>query len=133
MWSCKPATARFLAEAKTTNWPLGGTLAEGVGHISGWDGVLLALADMPWIKPDTYQLVAAQLPPGKICVPVHKGRYGHPVGFSSDFYMELASLGGDTGARRLLQRFAERVVKLPLNDAAIHKDIDTPSDLEEFS
>jgi len=109
---------------------MGGTLAEASGHIPGWDGVIVALADMPWIAPATYLEVAAQLSAKRICVPARKGRRGHPVGFGSDFYLELRSLGGDTGARHLLKRHAKHVVELPVNDAAIHWDIDFPSDLK---
>ena len=103
---------------------MGGTLAEASGHIAGWDGVIVALADMPWIAPDTYLAVATRLSPKTICVPVREGRRGHPVGFGSDFYTALQSLGGDTGARRLLTRYAKQVVELPVNDDAIHRDID---------
>ena len=109
---------------------MGGTLAEASGHIPGWDGVIVALGDMPWIASDTYMKVAARLSPEIICVPSREGLRGHPVGFGSDFYSQLQSLGGDTGAKQLLKRFAKQVVELRINDAAIHRDIDTPADLK---
>ena len=108
---------------------MGGTLAEASGHILGWDAVIVALGDMPWTASDTYRKVAARLSPEVICVPSREGRRGHPVGFGSNFYSQLQSLGGDTGARHLLQRFSKHVVELPLDDSAIHRDIDTPADL----
>jgi len=108
---------------------MGGTLAEASGHIPDWDGVIVALADMPWIAPDTYLEVATRLSTEGICVPVREGRRGHPVGFGSDFYLELRSLGGDTGARHLLKKYAQQVLELPVNEEAIHRDIDFPSDL----
>lgn len=111
---------------------MGGTLAEASGHIPGWDGVIVALADMPWIAPDTYLEVATRLSAKRICVPVREGRRGHPVGFGSDFYAELRSLGGDTGARHLLKKYTETVFELPVNDVAIHRDIDFPSDLKDI-
>jgi len=110
---------------------MGGTLAEASGYIPGWDGVIVALADMPWIAPDTYLEVATRLSSNIICVPSREGHRGHPVGFGSDFYLELQSLGGDTGARLLLKKYAKQVVELPVNDPAIHWDIDFPSDLKE--
>jgi len=108
---------------------MGGTLAEASSHILNWDGAIVALADMPWVSPATYRAVAAGLSAAGICVPVHGGRRGHPVGFGSDFYPELQSLGGDTGARHLLRRYAGRLTLLPVEDAAIHRDIDLPADL----
>ena len=111
---------------------MGGTLAEASSHISGWDGVLVALADMPWIAPETYLEVGAQLSARRICVPTRENRRGHPVGFGRDFYLELQSLGGETGARHLLKKYTKHVVELPVDDAAIHRDIDFPSDLKEI-
>ena len=54
------------------------------------------------------------------------------MGFGSDFFSELLSLGGETGARQLLNRHTKHIVELPVNDPAIHRDIDFPSDLEQI-
>jgi molybdenum cofactor cytidylyltransferase len=108
---------------------MGATLAEGAGYLAPWSGVLVALADMPWIASATYQLLAQRLSPQSIVVPVYNGQRGHPVGFGRAFYPELAELGGDTGARRLLLEHAGLVTEVPLADAAILRDIDVPADL----
>ncbi len=108
---------------------MGATLAQGAANIRGWDAVLVALADMPWVAPASFRAVAAGLAKNCIVVPVCAGRRGHPVGFGSDFFRELASLGGDTGARVLLDRHPQRVRELSLEDAAIVRDIDVPADL----
>jgi molybdenum cofactor cytidylyltransferase len=42
-------------------------------------------------------------------------------------FAELAALRGDVGARVLLQRNPDRVVRVPMPSAAI--DLDTPEDL----
>ncbi len=110
---------------------MGGTLAEGVGHLPGWSGVLVALADMPWIAPTTYTAVAERLSASAIVVPVHEGKRGHPVGFGCEFYPALAALDGDSGARRLLDTYTARVAEVPVADAAIHWDIDVPGDLQQ--
>jgi len=110
---------------------MGGTLAEASDHIPGWDGAIIALADMPWVAPDTYLKVAAKLSAESICVPTHAGQRGHPVGFGSDFYSELRSISGDVGARHLFKMYTEQVIELPVRDAAIHRDIDFPSDLRK--
>ncbi len=108
---------------------MGSTLAEGVSYIPAWNGVLVALADMPWIASTTYTMVAEQLSAGSIVVPLYHNKRGHPVGFGRDFYTELATLEGDTGARRLLGEHAEHVIELRLADAAIHRDVDVLADL----
>ena len=108
---------------------MGSTLAEGVGHIPGWNGVLVALADMPWIAPSTYLAVAERLSQERIIVPVCNGLRGHPVGFGCGFYADLCALRGDTGARQLLAMHAGSVVELTVMDPAIHRDIDVPADM----
>jgi molybdenum cofactor cytidylyltransferase len=108
---------------------MGATLAEGVAQLSNWDGVLIALADMPWVQPETYQAVAQQLQPDTICVPVYGGRRGHPVGFGCSFFPQLARLQGDNGARQLIAQHAAKLIELVVSDAAIHRDVDLPSDL----
>jgi molybdenum cofactor cytidylyltransferase len=110
---------------------MGGTLAEAITHIPDWDGVLVALADMPWISADTYRAVAGQLSPDGICVPVYSGRRGHPVGFGRALFGEIAALGGDSGARDLLARHPDRLDEVTVEDAAILKDIDLPQDLAD--
>lgn len=108
---------------------MGSTLAEGIGGIPGWSGTLVALADMPWIAPETYTRVARQLSERRIVVPVIDGRRGHPVGFGRAFYTALSSLAGDTGARSVLEAYSDAVTELPLADVAILRDIDVPDDL----
>jgi molybdenum cofactor cytidylyltransferase len=61
-------------------------------------------------------------------------RYGMTTGvpaiFPRSVFPDLASLRGDVGARVLLQRNPDRVVRVPMASAAI--DIDTPEDLLEM-
>lgn len=108
---------------------MGGTLAEGIAKLSDLDGVLIALADMPWIEPASYRIIAEQLTQGTICIPVSGGRRGHPVGFGSRYFDELRQLSGDTGARKLLDLHANLVREIPVEDPAIHRDIDVPADI----
>jgi len=108
---------------------MGGTLAEGVAHVRHWDGVLVALADMPWVRPATYRGVAAMLALAAIAVPVQGRRRGHPVGFRAELFAELAALGGDAGARRVLERHARQVFEAAVDDPGIHRDVDRATDL----
>ena len=112
---------------------MGGTLAEGLAHIPNWDGLLITLADMPWVRPSSYMAIAQQLKPEIICVPSHNGKRGHPVGFGRNFFWELAELGGDSGARDLLINHSDKVREISVDDPAIHRDIDIPEDLSHSS
>ena len=108
---------------------MGATLAEGIGHVQHWRGVLVALADMPWIVPATFCNVAEQLGDERIVVPVYNGQRGHPVGFARAFYPQLRALRGDAGARSVLIKNAADVVEATVPDPAILRDIDLPKDL----
>lgn len=109
---------------------MGASLACGVRASANADGWLIALADMPFIQPSTIAAVAQALRDGAaIAAPVYDGRRGHPVGFSREYFVELAALSGDVGAKDIVQRDRARVMLLPADDPGIHRDIDTLGDL----
>ena len=110
---------------------MGTSLAAGVRATADADGWVVALADMPFIRPDTIRMVAKALGEGAaIAAPSFRGERGHPVGFASRFYDELALLHGDHGARELLQRHRDRVTLYDVDDPGVLRDVDKPSDLE---
>lgn len=95
-------------------------------------GFVIALADMPYISPNTIRAVVNQISSGaEIVLPTYHGRRGHPVGFSSKYRTDLMLLNGDEGARSIIKQHAEKVMLLPCDDAGILADIDTPADLAQ--
>jgi len=93
-------------------------------------GYLVALADMPFIRPSSIAAVRASLEAGAaLAAPYFRARRGHPVGFSRRFHEELAALNGDEGARALLEAHAATLVKVPTGDPGVVRDIDRPDDL----
>jgi molybdenum cofactor cytidylyltransferase len=106
------------------------SLAAGVsaaGEASGW---LIALADMPWIRPATIRVLADMLQDGASMVaPIVGGRRGHPVGFSRRWGDKLRTLGGDDGARGLLAEYADQLILVTTVDAGVLEDVDYPDDL----
>ena len=61
--------------------------------------------------------------------PCYGARRGHPVGFSAQLRSQLLALDGDTGARAILQRLSDRLVRVAVDDPGILVDIDRPEDL----
>jgi molybdenum cofactor cytidylyltransferase len=95
-------------------------------------GLVIALADMPYIQPHTIKAIAHELNAGAaIVAPAYQGKRGHPVGFSAKFRSELEQLAGDEGARSILKRHADQIKLLECNDPGILADIDTPEDLRK--
>jgi molybdenum cofactor cytidylyltransferase len=79
-------------------------------------------------------LIAAFDPPeGRtICVATGHGHRGHPVLWSREFFGEIATLTGDTGARDLLKRHAGQVMEIEAGNDAPLSDIDTPEALSSY-
>jgi molybdenum cofactor cytidylyltransferase len=109
---------------------MGHSLACAARELPPGAPALVALGDMPTIAPDTMRRVHDSVAAGAlIAAPVYRGRRGHPVGFAARLLPELASLGGDRGARTLLRRYANQVLDIEVNDPGCAADIDTPADL----
>lgn len=108
---------------------MGHSLASAMAHTGTWNGALIALADMPFVQPETCTAIATRLSADTMVVPFHRGQRGNPVGIGSRYFGELAALQGDQGARALFTRHAEALIKLEVDDPGILKDVDTPAAL----
>ena len=109
---------------------VGSSIACGVRALPAAHGVVIALADMPWLRAEAIAGVVQSLASGSaIVAPAYEGRRGHPVGFAARFREELEALQGDEGAREILARHQESVTLMPVSDAGVLRDIDTPVDL----
>lgn len=61
-----------------------------------------------------------------------QGKPGHPVIFPRDMFDALAKLGGDNGARSIVQQFNHRLQLVLLPDDHALVDLDTPQEWEEW-
>jgi molybdenum cofactor cytidylyltransferase len=96
----------------------------------GADGYVIALGDMPFVRPATIAAVREALAAGApLAAPYWRARRGHPVALSKIYFADLLALRGDEGARKLLAGNAQKLVKIPVGDPGILRDIDTPTDL----
>ena|GEM_PF-10184 len=104
------------------------SLAHAVARARAAPGWLLALADMPYVRPDTLRALARALGDGAdIAAPLHLGRRGNPVAFGRRHLARLLALRGDQGARAILKDHP--VTDVAVDDAGVTQDIDTPADL----
>lgn len=108
---------------------MGGSLAAGVAAVPEASGWVIALADMPFIRPETIARVSAALRAGDpLVAPRYRGRRGHPVGFGAEFFARLAALTGDRGARDVIAAEAHRLRSVPGEDPGVLQDVDRPDD-----
>lgn len=110
---------------------MGASLAAAIGASGDAAGWVIALADMPYIRPQTIEKVAAALAQGAaIVAPAYRGERGHPVGLAARFRPQLQALHGDAGARDLLKQHADLIKLIEVDDSGVGRDIDTPADLQ---
>ena len=107
---------------------MGHSVAAGVAERSGATGWLVMPGDMPLVTPGSMLAVATALEQYPVAFAQHRGRRGHPVGFSAELYSELVRLTGDDGARRVMARYPAHGVEL--DDPGVLLDVDTEADLD---
>ncbi|MDQ3261269.1 MAG: nucleotidyltransferase family protein [Pseudomonadota bacterium] len=95
---------------------------------------VIALGDMPLIKPDTIRAVAAAIEQGApFAMPVYGGQRGHPVGIHSRFRAALLTLEGDAGARAIIAKHERQIHLIETKDRGVLVDVDTVSDYQKLS
>ena len=106
------------------------SLVGGLQQACESDAWLIALADMPYLKPGTLDALVQALRAGAdIVQPWFEGKGGNPVGFARRHLAQLLELEGDEGARALLRLHA--VTRVEVEDAGIFRDVDTAQDLHK--
>ena len=109
---------------------MGASLACAARAAGEADGYLIALADMPFLRPTTIAAVREALVAGApLAAPYFRARRGHPVGLSRRFFPQLLALRGDEGAKRVIAANEKQMVKIPVGDPGALRDIDRPEDL----
>lgn len=90
--------------------------------------VLLQPADQPEVAPTTLEAIrsAAAATPGRAVMPEVAGRGGHPVWIPAAMLDELIGLDGAGGLKAYWRAHPERCVRVPVDDAACVRDVDTP-------
>lgn len=90
---------------------------------------LITLGDQPHLRDETLSAImdfAAQQP-AAICQPGYAGRGRHPVILPAAAFRELPQPGHDN-LKEFLQHTTYPVSRLPLDDADLERDMDTPED-----
>lgn len=93
-------------------------------------GVLIALGDQPGVSTELIDRMidAFQARPGGIVVPVHQGKRGHPILFSTSYRGEVLTGLDGVGLRGLPGAHGPEVVELSTDDPSVLSDMDRPAD-----
>lgn len=94
------------------------------------DGWLLIPADHPFVEIAVLErlLDARRAEPGKIVVPEHGQRRGHPTLFPWPVANEVRRIPRDQGLNQLLRCNPARVVEVTCAEPSVLFDLDTPDD-----
>ena len=123
---------------------MGGSVRRGMEAVNAWTaegaggaeltGVLLTLCDQPLVGAEALgRLVAALAAAGRedaIAAAAYEGTVGVPVLFGRAYFEALRALPEEAGAKGLLRRLADKVVAVPMPEAAV--DIDTREQFERL-
>ena len=99
---------------------------------TGLAGFFVCPVDHPRTRADTLIDLASALRPGRVVVPTHGGRRGHPVLFAADLIDELRDAPPDQGARAVVWAVPERVIERPAGPDVL-VDVDRPEDYEALT
>lgn len=111
---------------------MGTSLARGAAWLieERADCAIIALADMPWIKPETIAAVAeAGLKGSRTVAPSFGGQPGFPRVLPASLFPDLLTLTGDRGASSVLDW--DQALWLECGDPGILRDIDKPEDVPQ--
>jgi molybdenum cofactor cytidylyltransferase len=111
------------------------SLGQGVASIhkqfKNIDGVMILLADMPWIKCGTIEQLIRHYTKEKIIISCYQGasekiKRGHPILFCKHWFKRLSEITGDIGARSLINQNERSVIDMIVKDQGVIADLDQP-------
>ncbi|MEM8938352.1 MAG: nucleotidyltransferase family protein [Bacteroidota bacterium] len=107
-------------------------LAVEVGLKKELDGLLILLSDQPYIDLELLNNLIGFYKPKKelIMASEYNNVLGVPALFDRHYFRELMELTGDSGAKRLINAYREKVKEVKFEKGLI--DIDTPTDLDQL-
>jgi molybdenum cofactor cytidylyltransferase len=102
----------------------------GMKAVGEADAYLICLGDQPHIKSSVIDELVSAASRGRsgIFVPAYDGKRGHPLLFTAEYRAKVMSLPLSGGLNALLDSHKEEVTEVPVDEAGVTEDIDTPED-----
>jgi len=112
---------------------MSGSLRLGLKAAEKAEAVIVALADQPFLSPDTVNAMIEtyKRTGGPVVIPSYRGKRGNPVLFDRSLFPEIRRIRGDRGAKSVVNRHRDILQEVAVDDRGILVDIDTPSDYQE--
>ncbi|MFZ5432882.1 MAG: nucleotidyltransferase family protein [Calditrichota bacterium] len=96
-------------------------------------GVFIVPVDHPFVEVNTYRRLMTALTeyPNHVVIPEYNGSGGHPILVPSSFTKILHSMRTVSALNRAIKESGLEIVRTPVNDAGILKNVNTAQDLED--
>jgi molybdenum cofactor cytidylyltransferase len=96
--------------------------------------LLVSPADLPNLQAETViELLRRMRESGApIAEPVFHGKRGHPLGVAPQLIPEIETLDLGIGLRQLRNRHEAELLEVPVEDAGVVQDVDTPEEYERL-
>jgi len=114
---------------------LGTSLRTGIDAIDPEaSAAIIALGDQPLLAVNTIDSLIRKYSEtlGPIVAPFYGRRRGNPVLFDRSLFAELRMTRGDEGAKGMIERMSDSVVKIHVDDPGVVFDIDTERDYDRL-
>src|SRR5215469_7574304 len=124
-----------VVENKNYEQGMGNSLGVGVSALAeATDGVLIVLADQPFVRSGTYEQLIDQYrqSDAQIVIPTYRGFRGNPVLLNRSVFNEVMALKGDVGCRAIFGDHCDGIVKVEVDDVGVLLDIDNHEDYERL-
>ena len=106
------------------------SICAGIRSLEGieTEGIVLCPVDHPLVSARLVGDLVAQfyLNTKAIVLPVHNGRRGHPVIFSSALYGELLTAPADKGARAVVWAHSADILEVPTDEQGVVLNLNDP-------
>lgn len=110
------------------------SLRRGIEAVPQDRPVMVMLGDQPRVKPETLAgLAKAHSADAPATAPEYAGNRGNPVILGPELFAPVLALTGDQGARSILARLGDRLRLVPVDDAGVLWDVDSPDDYQELT
>ena len=124
-----------VVENKDYEQGMGNSLGVGLSAVAeATDGVLVVLADQPFVHSETYTQLIDQYrqSDAQVVIPTYRGFRGNPVLLDRSVFPEVMALNGDVGCRAIFGNHSEGITKVAVDDIGILLDIDTKDDFNRL-
>ncbi len=90
-------------------------------------------ADHPAVRPETLAALAGQAEPGRVVLPVYRGRRGHPALVGRELLPSIAVIPANEGLRHLWRMRPDCLQEVTVEDPGVLLDLNTPENYEKAS